>query len=976
MAITTPQGIDLQAPEPLELKSVKATITDRNNISLVTRYEGLRVYVSETKTNYQLQNGITDGDWVTLGVMDYSQLYTKVQLQTPGESVVNWANLSNVPPSFPPSAHTHVSASITDLSTTLATFYAAQSIGGLFDVSLNTLHNNDYLKYNGTKWINSQNNITWGNVTGTLSDQLDLQSALNNKKDNFSENTAFNKNFGVGYTDVARGNHIHSAATQLIDGFLSATDKTKLDGISSGATVYTDKEAQDAVGNILTNTAGNVVFTYDTITPKITANVTVTKIDVKTAMAGDYESFIRILSTGIKSGGTASQNISHSNQFDIAAGTATFVDTYTDINNPILVHVAWNSIIGIICQYLTTDTTTYVRIDKNGTITQSPNTITEDERRDLVEIAWIDHPDNTTLSFFWQQPDTNINLQNQLNDFFVSFGQFNINGNEYTAGSTNLTIQRSAGQTFDANSNYPNDIRNPHVFTNNLENPCQIYYYYQDGSVDGWKNDNTAVTNIDPNHYNNGTGLSSVTAGYWTIQLISFYDVYEANDIQYGQAQYATYADALANLKTPVIINPYNSSDTFRAWLIVKQGATNLADPSQAIFRSGGKYGLNDAGSGSIGGTGGEVNTASNVGLAGIGFYLVKSGVNLQFKNLNASSIFSLTDNVGNKTIDLGFTGDTTHRLVTDSQISIWTGKQDTLVSGTNIKTINGTSLLGSGDITVQTPLGFTPENITNKSTNVTTDAASDVKYPSVKAVKTYADSLVLNLLNDRGSYNASSNLYPSTGGSGTAGAILKGNLWYISVAGTLGGVLVSPGDTIRALVDSPGQTASNWDQMENNVGYTPENVLNKDTSNGYVGLTLYAHNFWNAAKTYLTTVVGTATTSRTINLPDNNGTIALLSDIVPALPPLTTNYIWVGVANVPTETPISNIISAKGTLISGQLTITDTSITTNSFAIVTMSTVGISTDVPIKFTANVGSMLFSTGQTTDTCDFGYIIFV
>lgn len=36
---------------------------------------------------------------------------------------------------------------------------------------------------------------------------------------------------------------------------------------------------------------------------------------------------------------------------------------------------------------------------------------------------------------------------------------------------------------------------------------------------------------------------------------------------------------------------------------------------------------------------------------------------------------------------------------------------------------------------------GFTPENVANKSINVTTDGASDIKYPSVKAVKTYADT-------------------------------------------------------------------------------------------------------------------------------------------------------------------------------------------------------------------------------------------
>jgi hypothetical protein len=36
---------------------------------------------------------------------------------------------------------------------------------------------------------------------------------------------------------------------------------------------------------------------------------------------------------------------------------------------------------------------------------------------------------------------------------------------------------------------------------------------------------------------------------------------------------------------------------------------------------------------------------------------------------------------------------------------------------------------------------GYTTENVSNKSTDVSEDAASDTKYPSVKAVKTYVDS-------------------------------------------------------------------------------------------------------------------------------------------------------------------------------------------------------------------------------------------
>jgi len=47
-------------------------------------------------------------------------------------------------------------------------------------------------------------------------------------------------------------------------------------------------------------------------------------------------------------------------------------------------------------------------------------------------------------------------------------------------------------------------------------------------------------------------------------------------------------------------------------------------------------------------------------------------------------------------------TADTTIH-VTSSDKTTWNGKQDELVSGTNIKTINNQSLLGSGNITVQT---------------------------------------------------------------------------------------------------------------------------------------------------------------------------------------------------------------------------------------------------------------------------------
>lgn len=59
--------------------------------------------------------------------------------------------------------------------------------------------------------------------------------------------------------------------------------------------------------------------------------------------------------------------------------------------------------------------------------------------------------------------------------------------------------------------------------------------------------------------------------------------------------------------------------------------------------------------------------------------------------------------------LDADLVDDTTstHKFVTTADKNVWNGKQDALVSGTNIKTINNQSLLGSGDITISG--GFTP---------------------------------------------------------------------------------------------------------------------------------------------------------------------------------------------------------------------------------------------------------------------------
>jgi hypothetical protein len=102
-----------------------------------------------------------------------------------------------------------------------------------------------------------------------------------------------------------------------------------------------------------------------------------------------------------------------------------------------------------------------------------------------------------------------------------------------------------------------------------------------------------------------------------------------------------------------------------------------------------------------------------------------------------------------------------------------------------------------------------------------TAQAAADAQV--LVDAKAYTDAAVVGLYDPRGNYDASGNVFPSSGGSGAAGAVVQGDIWRISVAGTLGSEAVGVGDEVVALVDSPGQTAANWNIYEHNLGYVPE---------------------------------------------------------------------------------------------------------------------------------------------------------
>ena len=80
------------------------------------------------------------------------------------------------------------------------------------------------------------------------------------------------------------------------------------------------------------------------------------------------------------------------------------------------------------------------------------------------------------------------------------------------------------------------------------------------------------------------------------------------------------------------------------------------------------------------------------------------------------------------------------------------------------------------------------------------------------KRLVTYVDSKLRNFNTMRllGNYDASGNTFP-VAGSLVSGGVKAGDTYDVIVGGTLGGVVVNAGATLGALIDSPGQTLTNW---------------------------------------------------------------------------------------------------------------------------------------------------------------------
>lgn len=206
-----------------------------------------------------------------------------------GAFYLAWANLTGVPSTFTPSSHTHAQSEITNLVTDLAAKapLASPALTGN-PTTPNQSAGNNSTRIANTAYVDSAIASLIGTVPGTL-DTLDEIAAALGDDPNFATTIATSigtklakasnlsdlanastarTNLGVAIgTDVAAQSHVGSGGSAHANavasgaaGFMTGSDKAKLDGIASAAT------ANDTDANLKNRTNHTGTQSADTIT--------------------------------------------------------------------------------------------------------------------------------------------------------------------------------------------------------------------------------------------------------------------------------------------------------------------------------------------------------------------------------------------------------------------------------------------------------------------------------------------------------------------------------------------------------------------------------------------------------------------------------------------------------------------------------------------------------------------------------------
>lgn len=293
--------------------------------------------------------------------------------------------------------------------------------------------------------------------------------------------------------------------------------------------------------------------------------------------------FLGALNSGLFTGGLVTINSGDDTKFDVSAGTGVVI-SWTNPAAPTKTPVSWGAFLAQDIPDLT-KVFTSISINAAGGLVIHPSgeTTTPAENRSEIRLQSAVHTSGVNITSITSGNRPAYEVVASILDYISDLGPVN-QGNDYSANGANLQLDKSAGQTTLPFINRIADPQNPTRKTNVLQNIVSTTRTYRDGS--GGFVFLPGNTEVDPDFWDDGTGtLNTVSPNKWTTKRLLFFGLNEATTITYGQAEYNSLAEAEDAILTETpFLSPLLGNGSFTTVLIVKVGATDLTDITEAKF--------------------------------------------------------------------------------------------------------------------------------------------------------------------------------------------------------------------------------------------------------------------------------------------------------------------------------------------------------------------------------------------------------
>ena len=476
-----------------------------------------------------------------------------------------------------------------------------------------------------------------------------------------------------------------------------------------------------------------------------------------TQYSGPYTNTTRLrwlessLSTGLLHGGILSTQ-NGTTTFSITSGSGIIVYQNASITSdpyPTIKFVKWPTYISQSLQYSGSAQITYIAIDQDGEIDQSPIAFNDAQFKDRIVLGRVLHQSGSVTNGSTNTPTTAYAVSQNTNDFVRAFGPLKISGHYLAASGSapTLSLTKTAGLSYVEGRNYANDPNNPNIITAGTDTEVtisKIYREYVSGStpVIDTGVGNAGYTILDPGQYNNNGTLAAVDNGEYTIQRVFWFPraVNRAFFVYYGTAKYTTMDDAVAGIGTENFIEGDNTAGSaiLVGYVCLKGNALDLLNPLDAKIYQGGLF--RGSSGASFGGAGGGTSPG------GLDTYVQFNddnafGGDSGFTFNKTTHSITLTGDVN--AVNASLSGQVSAPIASISGNIYASGTlyaKDVSIYGNLTVTSGSTIISGSGAVSIQTDgspinIGTTAINVPSGSQTVTIPFASNNTFTSGSGV-------------------------------------------------------------------------------------------------------------------------------------------------------------------------------------------------------------------------------------------------